>query len=105
MTAAVVWMLSGVWPASASASENAIEKHAECAAASSSSGLVVPASPSERAFQLTSNWASFEESRRVVPDPSKTLAQGAIDPWTKPQYRGYQAQVKRLGRDGPGRRR
>ena len=36
----------------------------------------------------------------VVPDPSKTLAQGAIDPWTKPQYRGYQAQVKRLGRDG-----
>ncbi len=36
----------------------------------------------------------------VVPDPTKTLAQGAIEPWTRPQYRGYQAQVRRLGRDG-----
>ena len=25
----------------------------------------------------------------VVPDPAKTLAQGAIEPWTKPHYRSY----------------
>ncbi|BCS34221.1 ABC-ATPase UvrA [Luteitalea sp. TBR-22] len=36
----------------------------------------------------------------VVPDPSKTLAQGAIDPWTKPQYRGYHTHLKRQGREG-----
>jgi excinuclease ABC subunit A len=36
----------------------------------------------------------------VVPDAGRTLAEGAIEPWTKPQYRGYQAQVRRLGRDG-----
>ncbi|MCC6164184.1 MAG: excinuclease ABC subunit UvrA [Acidobacteria bacterium] len=36
----------------------------------------------------------------VVPNPGKTLAQGAIDPWTKPQYRGYQMLLKRHGRDG-----
>ena len=65
VTAAVAWMLSGGKPASVSASENAIEKHAECAAASSSSGLVTPASPSARAFQSRSNSASFDESRRV----------------------------------------
>ncbi|MGI8673325.1 MAG: excinuclease ABC subunit UvrA, partial [Luteitalea sp.] len=36
----------------------------------------------------------------VVPSPAKSLAQGAIDPWTKPQYRGYQTHLKRQGRDG-----
>ncbi|HTV02268.1 MAG TPA: excinuclease ABC subunit UvrA [Luteitalea sp.] len=36
----------------------------------------------------------------VVPNPGKTLAQGAIDPWTKPQYRGYLTHLKRQGRDG-----
>ena len=36
----------------------------------------------------------------VVPNPGKTLAQGAIDPWTKPQYRGYQTHLKRQGREG-----
>ena len=36
----------------------------------------------------------------VVPTPTKTLAQGAIDPWTKPQYRGYQTHLKRQGREG-----
>ena len=36
----------------------------------------------------------------VVPDAAKTLAQGAIEPWTKPQYRGYQTHLKRQGRDG-----
>ncbi len=36
----------------------------------------------------------------VVPDTAKTLAQGAIEPWTKPQYRGYQTHLKRHGRDG-----
>jgi excinuclease ABC subunit A len=36
----------------------------------------------------------------VVPNPGKTLSQGAIDPWTKPQYRGYQTHLKRQGREG-----
>ncbi|AMY11284.1 Excinuclease ABC subunit A [Luteitalea pratensis] len=36
----------------------------------------------------------------VVPNPGKTLTQGAIDPWTKPQYRGYQTHLKRQGREG-----
>jgi excinuclease ABC subunit A len=36
----------------------------------------------------------------VVPNPAKTLSQGAIDPWTKPQYRGYQTHLKRQGREG-----
>jgi len=31
----------------------------------------------------------------VVPDPSKSLAQGAIDPWTKPNYRAHLAELKR----------
>jgi excinuclease ABC subunit A len=36
----------------------------------------------------------------VVPNPARTLTQGAIDPWTKPQYRGYHTHLKRQGRDG-----
>jgi excinuclease ABC subunit A len=36
----------------------------------------------------------------VVPNPAKSLSQGAIDPWTKPQYRGYQTHLKRQGREG-----
>ncbi|MCE5309452.1 MAG: excinuclease ABC subunit UvrA [Acidobacteriales bacterium] len=34
----------------------------------------------------------------IVPDPSLTLADGAIDPWTKPQYRWNYGELKRLGR-------
>jgi excinuclease ABC subunit A len=31
----------------------------------------------------------------VVPDPSRTIAQGAIEPWTKPHYRAQLAELKR----------
>lgn len=31
----------------------------------------------------------------VIPNPMKTLDEGAIDPWTKPKYRPYQAELKR----------
>jgi excinuclease ABC subunit A len=34
----------------------------------------------------------------VVPDKSKTLAEGAIDPWTKPRYRNIFNEMKRLAR-------
>jgi excinuclease ABC subunit A len=34
----------------------------------------------------------------VVPDTSKTLNQGAIEPWTKPKYRPYAAEMKRFAR-------
>ena len=35
---------------------------------------------------------------RVIPDPSKTLSEGAIEPWTKPQYRTLAAELKRFAR-------
>jgi excinuclease ABC subunit A len=34
----------------------------------------------------------------IVPDPSLSLAEGAIDPWTKPRYRWNHGELKRLGR-------
>jgi excinuclease ABC subunit A len=34
----------------------------------------------------------------IIPDPSLSLAEGAIDPWTKPQYRWNYGELKRLGR-------
>ena len=30
---------------------------------------------------------------RVVPDTTKTLAEGAVDPWTKPRYRNFQTRL------------
>ena len=36
----------------------------------------------------------------VVPDPSKTLNEGAIEPWTKPHYRSCLVQLKRAARGG-----
>jgi excinuclease ABC subunit A len=38
----------------------------------------------------------------VVPDPSKSIAQGAIEPWSKPHYRAQLAELKRVARkQGP----
>jgi excinuclease ABC subunit A len=34
----------------------------------------------------------------VVPDPSKSLEEGAIEPWTKPRYRGLFQEVKKWAR-------
>jgi excinuclease ABC subunit A len=34
----------------------------------------------------------------VVPDPSKTINQGAIEPWSKPHYRTQLAELKRAAR-------
>ena len=34
----------------------------------------------------------------VVPDPSKSINQGAIEPWTKPHYRSPLAELKRAAR-------
>jgi excinuclease ABC subunit A len=34
----------------------------------------------------------------VVPDPSKSIAQGAIEPWTKPHYRSHLAELKRTAK-------
>jgi excinuclease ABC subunit A len=31
---------------------------------------------------------------RVIPDKKKTLAEGAVEPWTKPRYRGFFAEMK-----------
>jgi len=35
---------------------------------------------------------------RVIPNPSKTLSEGAIEPWTKPQYRTLTTELKRFAR-------
>ncbi|HXZ11244.1 MAG TPA: excinuclease ABC subunit UvrA [Candidatus Sulfotelmatobacter sp.] len=35
---------------------------------------------------------------RVVPDQSKSLADGAIEPWTKPRYRQLQMELRRYAR-------
>jgi len=34
----------------------------------------------------------------VIPDKSKSLEEGAIEPWTKPKYRPYAAEMKRFAR-------
>jgi excinuclease ABC subunit A len=34
----------------------------------------------------------------VIPNPSKTLAEGAIEPWTKPKYRAYLADLKKFAK-------
>ncbi len=34
----------------------------------------------------------------VIPDPSKTLSEGAIEPWTKPKYRPLLADLKRYAK-------
>jgi excinuclease ABC subunit A len=34
----------------------------------------------------------------VIPNPSKTLAEGAIEPWTKPKYRPLFTELKRFAR-------
>ena len=36
----------------------------------------------------------------VVPDPTKSIADGAIEPWNKPHYRAQLAELKRAARDG-----
>ena len=35
----------------------------------------------------------------VIPDPSKSLADGAIEPWTKPKYRVYYNELKKVAKD------
>ena len=34
----------------------------------------------------------------VIPDKGKSLAEGAVDPWTKPRYRGWLNELKRRAR-------
>ncbi len=34
----------------------------------------------------------------IIPDKSKTLDQGAIDPWTRPKYRAHQTELKRIAK-------
>ncbi len=35
----------------------------------------------------------------VMPDPSKTLNEGAIEPWTKPRFRTVFAELKRFAKE------
>jgi excinuclease ABC subunit A len=36
----------------------------------------------------------------VVPDPTRSIGQGAIEPWSKPHYRAQLAELKRAARSG-----
>jgi excinuclease ABC subunit A len=36
----------------------------------------------------------------VIPDVTKTLAEGAIEPWTKPKYRTFQADLRKYAKQG-----
>ncbi len=36
----------------------------------------------------------------VVPDPTRSISQNAIEPWSKPHYRSYLTQLKRAAREG-----
>src|SRR6266699_3183981 len=38
------------------------------------------------------------ELNLVIPDPSKTLNEGAIEPWTKPKYKPLFTELKRFGK-------
>ena len=73
-TAAVVVIDVGGVPFSVSPRANAIEKQEACAAASSSSGFVVPPDGSVRAFQDTSNVATFDVSSAVEPEPENEVS-------------------------------
>ena len=71
VTVAEVESRSGGLPARASAPASAIEKHDACAAAISSSGLVLPPdASSERAAQLTSSGPNAPDpTSSIVPEP------------------------------------
>ena len=71
-TSAVTSSAIGVPPASAITFESAIGKHAEWAAAMSSSGLVVPSAASAVRFgQETSNVPTPDEVSSTCPEPSR----------------------------------
>jgi len=38
------------------------------------------------------------DMERVIPNPSLSLQEGAVDPWTKPQYEGYEARLRKSDR-------
>ena len=61
----------GGWPSCASALASAIEKHVACAAAISSSGLVLPPGCSKREANVTSWPVIAPLSRSNVPDPPR----------------------------------
>lgn len=39
------------------------------------------------------------DMKRVIPDPEKTLQEGAIEPWTKPRYRALVAEFRRWSKE------
>jgi excinuclease ABC subunit A len=43
------------------------------------------------------NTIDFDRSL-VIPDSSKTLAEGAVEPWTKPKYRGLQTELRKFAK-------
>jgi hypothetical protein len=73
LTSAVTSSACGGVSALASPLDSAIEKHAECAAAMSSSGLVLPFGSSAREGQETPKVPIPEESKVVSPEPSNRV--------------------------------
>src|SRR5690606_5672995 len=70
VTDAEVFTRSGGVPFSLSACDRAMLKHEACAAAMSSSGVVVVSDPSLRAFQSMGKVPRFDDEKATLPEPS-----------------------------------
>jgi excinuclease ABC subunit A len=44
-------------------------------------------------------WLLEYDPARIVPDPERSLSDGALDPWTKPRYGGRRERLRRFVRD------
>jgi len=50
-----------------------------------------------RAARALANTIDFD-MELVIPDKSKTLAEGAIEPWTKPKYKPLATEMRKVAR-------
>lgn len=82
-----------------------LERHAE-AYVCASCGLGVP-QPRPHLFSFNSPYGACTACQgfgalidylpeRVIPDPQKSLSEGAVEPWTKPAYRRWQTRLETI---------
>ena len=99
---------------SSSAPATAAARCATCSASASSAGScgIAYELPQPRLFSFNNPFGACPTCHGfgnvmeldlglVVPDPSKTLQQGAIEPWTKPHYRAQLGAMKRAAQARP----
>src|SRR5689334_20202278 len=102
VTLALVSMEVGGVPAPVRPWESAMEKQEECAAAMSSSGLVLPPASSARAFQSMSKLPLLDVSRLTLPLPSmREPSQCALADWvTAMVSKSFSHELERLDSSG-----